>query len=453
MLINLAASYMLKAQTNEKGLGALEESRALRNEYRFKEVENLSDDERDTLLNAVTELFLNRNICFRESVDNQTFLIFPSLILERPPRMVEETALVENTTYIVTGAVENIYPALVVLLGYSPSFQRINQWRKQAQYETPKGAICSFKQTNDELGELELVLYYSKNTPDFVRSRFQGLFEEILYTHNVTFKKYAPIFCPQFHRQQERHTVMKRIQEGKTFLFCEEDGERIALPAIVERTPLSIEDRAVVTRDQALTRMRTTYETALVRVKGFIRDRKDKTMPTCFISYAWGNSVHERWVLRLADDLRNADIDVVLDQLNNAAIGSSVTRFISRIEEDNFDFILVIGTLAYRKKYENKLSQYGSVVAAEIDLINVRLIGTEKQKASVLPLLLEGEERTSFPPLLHRRVYGHFTREEDYFVTLFDLVLTLVRIPFDDPIVLDLRINLREEAEALLQKR
>src|SRR5204862_6370125 len=121
---------------NGKGLGALEETRGLRNEYHFPEVANLGEDERDTLLNAVTELFLDRNICFRESVDNQTFLIFPSLILERSQQLIQEKELVEDMTYVVTGPVENVYPALVVLLGYSPTFQRTNQWRKQAQYET-----------------------------------------------------------------------------------------------------------------------------------------------------------------------------------------------------------------------------------------------------------------------------------------------------------------------------
>jgi hypothetical protein len=373
---------MHKAHSNEKGLGALEEARALRNEYRFPQVEHLSEDTRDILLNAVTELFLDRNICFRESIDSQTFLIFPSLILERPPLLLEEKELVEDMTYVVTGPIENVYPALVVLLGYSPSFQRTNQWRKQAQYETARGEICGFKQANDSSGELELVLYYGKNTPEFVRSRFQGLFEEILYARSVTFRKYPPIVCPRCGRQQERRTVMKRSQEGKTFLFCDEDGEKISLPQTTGRITLSRESRAEVTREQALSKMRTTYETALVRVKGFIRDRSDTTVPTCFVSYAWGNTDHERWVLKLSDDLRHADIDVVLDQWNNSPIGSSVPRFISRIEQS--DFIVVVGTPSYRKKYENKLSQYGSVVAAEVDLINVRLTGTEGQKDTIL---------------------------------------------------------------------
>ena len=448
VLINLAASLMLKAQSNEKGLGALDESRILRNEYKFPEVERLSSDERDILLNSVMELFLNRNICFRESVDNQTFLIFPSLILERPPHLLEDMELVEDMTYVITGLIENLYPTLVVLLGYSPAFQRINQWRKQAQYETSRGEICGFKLTNDDPTELELILYYSKRTPEFVRSRFQGLFEEILYTRNITVKKYAPIFCPKCGQQQERRTIIRCIQEGETSLFCYKDGRKIRLPRIPERATLSHEVHAAVARDQMLSKMRTTYETALVRVKGFVRDRDDIAAITCFVSYAWGISEHERWVLRLADDLRKADIDIVLDQWDNPAIGSSVSRFISRIERS--DYIAVIGTPIYRQKYENKVSEYGSVVAAEVDLIDVRLMGTEAQKASILPLLLAGDKRTSFPPLLHGRVYGDFTREEYYFVTLFDLVLTLYHIQSDDPIVHDLKEKLREEALTLL---
>jgi hypothetical protein len=342
LLINLAASFMLKAQANERGLGALDEARVLRNEYKFREVEDLSDDERGILLNAVTELFLKRNICFRESVDNQTFLIFPSLIFDRPPRMTGDAETVESTVYVVTGQVENVYPALVVLLGYSPSYQRTSQWRKQTQYETIRGEICGFKLVNDDPGELEFVLYYARRTPDFARRRFQGLFEEILYTRNVRVKQYPPIFCPRCGRQQERRTIIRRIQHGETFLFCEQDGESINLPQVVERLQLNAEESMTVMSEQQLSKMRTSYEASLVRVKGLIRDLGDVKAPTCFISYAWGDPAHDRWVVKLAEDLRNADIDVVLDQWDNPAIGSNVARFITRITTS--DFIVVAGT-------------------------------------------------------------------------------------------------------------
>lgn len=156
----------------------------------------------------------------------------------------------------------------------------------------------------------------------------QGLFEEILYTRDVTVRKYPPIFCPKCGYQQERRTITRRMREGKKFLFCDEDGAKISLPKMIERIVLSSEDHVAVARDETLTRMHTSYETALVRVKGFIRDQGDTFAPTCFVSYAWGVPEHTRWVRKLSDDLRRADIDAVLDQWDNPAIGASVSRFI-----------------------------------------------------------------------------------------------------------------------------
>jgi hypothetical protein len=166
------------------------------------------------------------------------------------------------------------------------------------------------------------------------------------------------------------------------------------------------------------------------------------TPPESFISYAWGVPEHERWVeKRLAQDLQKAGIDVVLDRWHNAQIGASVARFVERIEKS--DRIVMVGTPLYRRKYENKDESTGYVVAAEVDLINNRLLGTELQKRSVLPLLLDGEETTSLPPLLHRRVYADFRDESAYFTTAFDLILSLYQIPVTLPVVADLCESLR----------
>src|SRR5437868_4624889 len=62
--------------------------------------------------------------------------------------------------------------------------------------------------------------------------------------------------------QQERSTVIRRAKEGKTFLFCDEDGTKIRLKQ-PERLVMSSESRALVDHDQALIKMRTSYETAL----------------------------------------------------------------------------------------------------------------------------------------------------------------------------------------------
>jgi TIR domain len=175
-----------------------------------------------------------------------------------------------------------------------------------------------------------------------------------------------------------------------------------------------------------------------------VRDEK-LAAPSCFVSYAWGDEGQERWVRGLARDLENAGVAVILDRKDNPEIGRSVARFISRIEES--DFVVVVGTELYRRKYENQVSAAGSVVAAEVDLINLRLTKTEKKKETVLPLLLDGDEETSLPPLMRGKVYGNFLDERLYFASLFDLILTLYRIPFEHPAVSDLRDSLRAGAE------
>ena len=85
-------------------------------------------------------------------------------------------------------------------------------------------------------------------------------------------------------------------------------------------------------------------------------------------------------------------------------------------------------------------------MAAEVDVIHNRLVfGTELQKRSVLPLLLDGDEqKDSLPPLLHGRVHADFRKEPAYFATAFDLILSLYQLPPNHPAVADLRESLRE---------
>jgi DNA-directed RNA polymerase subunit RPC12/RpoP len=442
LLVNLASSFVLEARRNPKGLGALEEARVLVGEYAFQELVGLEDGERDVLLDAAVVLFIEHNLCFRETLGAQTLLIFPALINQKRP-VIEEVETVDDASYRVTGAVENVYAALVVQLGYTNTFTRTNQWQNQAEYETARGDVCGFRQVNEREGETELVLYYAKEKAG-ARPLFQGLFEEFLRGRDVDITKFPPVQCPKCEYRQQRTEVVKRIGEGKGFLFCGDCGKKIALPKEGERVALSQAERRQLGREQARTRHRTAFESALVRVKAVVRDEK-KAAPSCFVSYAWGDERHERWVRGMSKDLENAGLEVILDQKDNPQLGANVARFVSRIEQT--DFVVVVGTPLYRRKYENKVSDAGSVVAAEVDLINLRLTRTEREKETVLPLLLEGDEEASFPPLVRGKVYASFVEEESYFPSLFDLILTLYRIPFQHPAVEDLRDTLRSGVE------
>jgi hypothetical protein len=118
---------------------------------------------------------------------------------------------------------------------------------------------------------------------------------------------------------------------------------------------------------------RSRFEQALFRLKTYVTEQKLGS-PECFISYAWGNPEHERWVERsLATDLVKAGIQVVLDRWENSRIGASVPRFVERVAKS--DRVIVVGTSLYRKKYENKEPMRGFVAAAEGDLIGQRMRG------------------------------------------------------------------------------
>jgi hypothetical protein len=142
-------------------------------------------------------------------------------------------------------------------------------------------------------------------------------------------------------------------------------------------------------------------------------------------------------VEQLATDLLQAGLDIVLDRWENDRIGASVPRFVERAAST--DRVIVIGTPDYRRKYDNGEPMRGFVVAAEGDLIGVRMIGTEARKETVLPVLVDGTDITAFPHLLHGRVYADFRVAAAYFDRLIGLVLSLYGIEARHPLAIELR--------------
>ena len=235
--------------------------------------------------------------------------------------------------------------------------------------------------------------------------------------------------------------VRERLRGAKDFAFCAECGERAVLPKADEPIQLTQSEQRKVEEQRWIAAQRTRFEQAVFQLASYVESQGPKR-PECFISYAWGDKEQERWVERnLATDLQKAGLGVVLDRWSTR-VGMSVPLFIDRIEK--CDRVIVVGTPLYRRKYENQDSTMGFVVAAEVHLISNRMLGKESKKETVLPLLLAGEEETALPPLLQRRVYADFRDERAYFITAFDLILSLYGIASNNPAVADLRELLQE---------
>ncbi|MDQ3919215.1 MAG: TIR domain-containing protein, partial [Acidobacteriota bacterium] len=444
LLNNLAASFVLEARRNPRGLGSLEESRLLAGEYQFRELEKLSEEERDILLDSAALLFLEHNVCFRETaLDARSYLVFPELINLKKPILDDEQAMEDGASYTVSGAVENVYALLVVLLGYTQTFTRTDQWQNQARYVMGDGSTCGFRQEDAREGELDFVLYFGANVPGAGRKIFEGLFEGFLARRKVTVFRYEPVECPRGHAIN-RGVVRGRLRDGKDFAFCEECGERAVLPKADESVRLTQDEQRKVDQQRWFADRRSQFEQAVFRLSSYVDDQ-GLGRPECFISYAWGDREQERWVEKsLATDLQKAGLRVLLDKWENSRVGSNVMRFVERIEE--CDYLIVVGTPLYRKKARNVASAKGSVVAAEWDLAGIRLLAAEAQKKTIMPVLLAGEESEAFPPLLRGQVFADFRDERNYFAAAFDLILSIYNIPFNHQAVADLRDSLSESA-------
>jgi hypothetical protein len=437
---------VLEARRNPKGLGSLDERQLLNGEYSFRETDDLSENDRRILLDSAVLLFLEHNICFRETdpLTVQSYLVFPDLINLKKPAMSDEEPIEEGPSYSVSGPIQNVYASLVVLMGYTRQLTRTNQWQNQARYEIGNGLLCGFRADPEREGERDFVLYFGKNVGSPVRQVFQGLFESFLLRPGLAVTRFDPVACPKGHTLN-RAVVREYVLGEKKQTFCNECGSQIVLkPA--KPLQLSQEQAAKVNRERLVAAARTEFEQALFQLQTFVELQRIKN-PECFISYAWGAKEHESWVEHsLATDLKKAGVRILLDRWDNARIGASVSRFVERIAAT--DRVLVVGTPKYREKYENKRPMGGYVAAAEGDLIGQRMLGSEAQKESVLPLLLDGSPETALPPLLNGRVYADFREATLYFTTMFDLILSLYEIEVTHPAVEDIRTSLRKAEQA-----
>jgi hypothetical protein len=392
----------------------MSETELLQGKYPFEEFARLSSAESQILLDAAILRFLQHNICFRETLNDETLLIFPGLIKQKRP-LKDDLPATDDISYVVRGRVENLYASLVVLLGYTPSFTRINQWQNQAQYEMGEGEICGFRLIEDREGEIELVLYYGDQMPASGRIKFEELFEQFLHQRDVEVTRFPPVVCANRH-QQKRATVIDRVRERKPFMFCDECGDKITLPDFDKPQTIGIGASPWLQREEAAARLRSSYEVLLTRVKGY---RRDWAMPRCYFSCLPEQS---EFAEKLALDLRDAGVYII----EQAA----------QVQPD--DFVVLLDTPAYQKAFRTP------VLAADKRLVNARL-----GKLQLISLALKERDRVHE---LKDCTLGILCEGTHYPVSLFDLVLNLYTLRLDNKIFAPLRQTLHAQWEQTLAR-
>ena len=130
-----------------------------------------------------------------------------------------------------------------------------------------------------------------------------------------------------------------------------------------------------------------------------------------FISYSWDSPSHKEWVAKLAKDLADNGIYVLLDEFLEG--GTTLSSFME-LGIERAKKVLVIGTPNYREKCLG----LSSGVAFEESIIRESMfqnLGTKK----FIPCLRLGEFTQSFPLILSG-CKGYDFRKDDNYTTILD---------------------------------
>jgi hypothetical protein len=120
--------------------------------------------------------------------------------------------------------------------------------------------------------------------------------------------------------------------------------------------------------------------------------------PTCFISYSWDNKSHKAWVHDLASRLREAGIDVQLDQWH-AVPGDQLPYFMESAVREN-DYVLIICTPTYKERADGRVGGVGyegDIIAGE-GLVH-------RRDRKVIPVLRRGEWQGAAPSFCLGKYY------------------------------------------------
>lgn len=120
--------------------------------------------------------------------------------------------------------------------------------------------------------------------------------------------------------------------------------------------------------------------------------------PKVFISYAWENDNHKKWVKDLAIKLRHDGIETLLDQWETAP-GDQLPEFMEKCVRES-DFILIICTPTYKVKSDKRVGGVGyegDIITAEV------FTGTSRRK--FIPILKEKPWNAAAPSWLSGSYY------------------------------------------------
>ncbi|WP_437942789.1 TIR domain-containing protein [Sorangium sp. So ce341] len=217
LLNGYASAVIQAARRHRDGLGCVQERDILEGNIDFRGMERIQDPSSEqVLLHAVVELFLQREIAFREG----EWLVFPSRLNRGHP--APSTQGTRAVYFRFEGLPEQVYATLVVRMAHSQVFVKHMLWKNGAEFAYGSGR-CAFELRTDGDGESELSLYLGDNVPQTAKRLFAHFVQEHLERRALpgTFSREVVYRCDACGWEvQDRVLLKKKIAQGQATLRC-----------------------------------------------------------------------------------------------------------------------------------------------------------------------------------------------------------------------------------------
>lgn len=228
LLNDYAAAIVRAARQQAKGLGCVAEQDVLQAQINFEDLPRLMNFETErSLLHAVVELFLQRELALRESEQ----LVFPSKFNRQRPDNPEHQP--REVAYYFSGSVEEIYATLVVRLFYCGSFALKGLWKDAAEFYDSLDNLCGFSLNTSSEGQGLISVFFADSTPDsskvlFLRFIHQHIHRQSLSDSVRRERIYRCLECGE--EVENQRAIDFRLKKGLKTIpcqFCNEDIELI----------------------------------------------------------------------------------------------------------------------------------------------------------------------------------------------------------------------------------
>lgn len=145
-----------------------------------------------------------------------------------------------------------------------------------------------------------------------------------------------------------------------------------------------------------------------------------------FISYSWGNSEHQEWVVNLATRLMQNTVDVILDRWSLKDGHDTYSFMEEMVKAKDIFRVLIISDKNYTIKADDRKGGVGT----ETQIITPNIYGEEKQE-KFIPIVKERDESGNpfLPIYLKVRKYIDFSREEDFENSYEELLRNILEAP------------------------